>query len=284
MATQIFLPVSCRCSRGEDRFQLDMNTKELVLQGYQNTEEARQIKNAIDARKGLDSVNRRNAIGLHISQATSLVRVDKHTEAEETLLKARNDHPDHPDLCGVLGWVYKNWKPEPRYTDARIQFTRAYELHSSNEEMYKHWSEMEQKQRHFSASAEVAEKGMELVKNPTQLSLIAGVARSRFARNLYGQVQYDRAKQEAEKAMRHLNSLTNDDSNHGSLQKIFRAHALNYELLADISRSQNTGGAESHFLRLLSELLERWGAECPDDPLLPLEQGRIREKFSSLRE
>ena len=280
----LFLIPSPSFIEDENRFQLEINTRELVLQVYQNTEEARQIKNAIDARKGFDSISRRNAIGLYISQAISLVRVDKHTEAEETLLKARNAHPEHPDLCGVLGWVYKNWKPEPRYTDARIQFIRAYELHSSKEEMYKHWSEMEQKQRYFSASADAAEKGIELVKNPTQLPLMAGVSRSRLARNLYDQIQYDRAKQEAEKAMRHLNSLTTDDANHGSLQRVFRARALNYELLADINRSQNMEGAETHFLRLLSDLLERWGAECPGDPLLPLEQGRIREKFSSLRE
>ena len=156
----LFLIPSPPFIEDEDRFQLDMNTKELVLQVYQNTEETRQIKSAIDARKGFDSINRRNAVGRYISQATSLVKMDKHIEAEETLLKAQSAYPEHPDIHGVLGWVYKSWKPEPRYTDARIQFTRAYELHSSKEELYKHWSELERDQHRFLASAEAAEKGL----------------------------------------------------------------------------------------------------------------------------
>lgn len=280
----LFLMPSPSLIENENRFRLNTNTKELVLQVYQNTEAAKRVKNAIDARKGFDNIKVRNAIGPYIRQSISLVKMDKHIDAEATLVKARSVHHEHPDLYGVLGWVYKSWKPEPRYADARIQFTRAYELRSSKEEMYKHWSEMEQNQRRFSASADAAEKGLEMVKNSTQLSFKAGLSRSKFAKNLYDQVQYDRAKQEAEKAMRHLNnSLANEAVNCSILRKVFRAQVFNYELLVDISQSQNVGGAEAHFLRLLAELLVRWSTECPDDPLLSHEQARLGGKFPHMR-
>jgi hypothetical protein len=101
----------------------------------------------------------RGDISAVIRQAIFLVRKDDQPIAEGLLLKALEKYPNNPDLIGVLGWIYKTWRP-PRLTDARQNFNRAWQLRSTNEEMYKHWCQMEIEEDEWTNAAEAALKGL----------------------------------------------------------------------------------------------------------------------------
>lgn len=194
------------------RFGLNVNTKQLVIDVQGNSDLARRISSSIQAMMGGQHTTPadRERIGQHIRHAVSLVKLDRHAEAEKTLLQGQDLHPESSDMSGTLGWVYKTWKPQARTTDARTQFARAAQLKSSKEDTYRHWWEMEQWQGEWTSAAEAAEMGLGVIGSSVRLSFMAGYARSRLAKDLYQQAQYSRAEQEGLKAEHHLkNGLTN---------------------------------------------------------------------------
>ena len=244
------------------RFALNSNTRQLVREVYGGTDLAHRISSLIRVLMGQAEATpaHRRQIGQHIRQASSFVKLDRHTDAESTLLHALDLYPENADLQGSLGWVYKSWKPKPRYTDARNHFVRAADLKSSKEDMYRHWWEMERGQSEWTSAASAAERGLELFSSSEQLAFMAGQARSQLAKDLYQQAQYSRAEQEARKAEVHLKNalLDLDDVEIGQYQfqrRVHRSTAINYEHLVRISQFQQNPGDEGYFLRLLARSL-----------------------------
>lgn len=273
------------------RFGLNVNTKLLVIEVQGNSDLARRILSFIRAitGEGGPTPADRERIGQHIRQAVSLVKLDRHAEAEKALLQGQEQHSDSPDLFGTLGWVYKTWKPQARSTDARTQFARAAHLNSSKEDTYRHWWEMEQWQGEWTSAAEAAEKGLEVLNSSVRLSFMAGYARSRLAKDLYQQAQYSRAEQEGLKAERHLKNglLDLDYIQTGEYQyqsRVHRAAVINYEYLVRIAQSQQDRGGEGHFLRLLGGSLDRWKHEHSTDPDTSSERQRLLHRFPNLAE
>ena len=62
-----------------------------------------------------------------------------------------------------------------RYTDAQRYFGRSAELLSTNEEMYKHWAELEIERREWTAAANAAERGLQVLENSSILAHKAGL-------------------------------------------------------------------------------------------------------------
>ena len=273
------------------RFKLNINTSRLVLEVEGATDRAQRIRNSIAAISQdaqLTPKNRR-IIGQYIRQAVSLVKLDKHFEAESTLQEALIQEPEHPDLHGSLGWIYKSWKPQARYTDARIHFVRAAALRSSNEDMYRHWWELEDRQDEWTAAANAAEKGLEALPSSRRLAYMAGRARSRLAQDLYMQSQYGKARQEAERAESYLdNTLVEiEEIRQGEYQlhgQILRARTINYVHLIRLARNDQDAGGENRYLRLLGSSLRRWEHEHPDDPSMPSERDRCFYLFPELKQ
>ena len=285
----LFLVPRPHLIEGVPRFGLNVNTRQLVVEVQGKTDLAQRILTTIKVFTGQAPATPRDRqqIGQYIRQAVSLIKLNEHAEAEKTLLRALELYPENSDLRGSLGFVYKTWKPQPRYMDARGQFVRAAELKSLKEDTYRHWWEMEQWRREWTSSAEAAERGLEILESSVNLSYMAGLARSQLAKDLYQQAQYNRAEQEAHKAEGHLkNALINlDDVEQGQYQfhsRVHRATVINYEHLVRISQFQQDNGAENHFLRLLARSLQHWENEHPNDSDVSSEKGRLLHWFPNL--
>ena len=271
------------------RFSLNVNTRKLVIDVLGKSDIAARIRSSIGAITGQAEVTHahRQRVGQYIRQAVTLVKLDEHTDAERTLLQASDSYPENPDLLGILGWVYRTWKPRPRYTDARAHFTRASELKVTRAETYCHWSDMERELSEWTSAASAAEKGLDTIGISQDLSFRAGLARSQLAKDLYQQAQYGRAEQEATSAQSHLSNalLDPDVVVHGRYQfqrRVHRAAVINYEHLVRICRSQQDKGRENHFLRLLARSLNRWRNEHPDDNYASSERQRLINWFPHL--
>lgn len=281
------------------RFGLNINTRRLVSEVHGGTDLARRIKSSISVITGKSEATPayRTAAVQPIRQAVSLVRLDKHQEAEETLLQALTLYQGNADLHGTLGWVYKSWKPQSRYTDATNQFARAADLKSRREETYRHWSDMLIRRSEWTSAAVAAERGLEVLHSSMELAYKAGLARSRLAQDLYQQAQYARAEQEALKAEAHLNEALTDleDIETGQYQlhsQVHRAIVLNYSHLIRIKEAQQRFGRNENrqkeesdnFLRLLAESLDVWEKEHPDDYYVKSETQRLLYQHQRLIE
>ena len=276
---------------GVPRFSLDVNTRQLVLDVLGKSDLAGRLRSAIQAITGQSQSTpaHRQRVGQYIRQAVSQSKLNNHGEAENTLWQALELFPENADLHGMLGWVYKSWKPHPRYTDARTHFSRAADLKCSNEETYRHWCDMEANQKEWSSATAVAERGLEVIGKSQRLSFLAGFTKSRLAQDLFQQAQYSRAEQELDKAESHLKSafLELDDLKQGGYQfqsKVHRAMVINYEHRVRICQRQQDSRGESRFLRLMGRALDRWRNEHPDDSYASSERQRLLYWFPSLND
>ena len=286
---RLFLLPKTRFIEEAPRFDLNTNTRRLVSEVYGRTDLAQRISNLIRVLiwQAKPTPALREQIGQRIRQAVSFVKLNQYTEAESTLLKAIDLYPEAADLHGSLGWVYKSWHPQRRYTDARSRFTRAAELRSSREDTYWHWAQMELGQSEWTSAAEAAERGLATFDSSERLSYLTGLARSRLAKDLYQQAHFGRAKQEALHAEAHLKAalLDMNDLESGQFDfhsQVHRAKVINYEHLVRISQSEQDGRGGAQYIRLLGHSLALWRSEHPDDPNTISESQRLENRFPSL--
>ena len=276
---------------GEPTFALDLNTKKLVLEVEEKSEERNRIENAIRSRQGELSPSERGGVKLYIQQAMNSANRGKHSDAEEILKRGLNVYLDHAALHSRLGWLYRNWEhngePRSQIHAARDHFRRAGDLKWPDVHTYYNWWGMEMKIGEWGFAVEAAEKGIANRVVPLgELHHKAGIARSRLAWELRRQTQYDRANQEAQKAEKHFEAALKGVAAVGSnqdQQDQFRARVYG-DIVAHYERLAGTfqGQAQSRRLRRLAESLESWQNELPDDPKVSDERQRLLGKFPNL--
>ena len=251
---------------GEQRFNMNLNTRSLVREVYGKTEQWRRIEAAYQTiTHGLPS-GARSKIGAIIRQCGLLVRSQRPEEAEQLMQNALADRPGDSDLYGFSGWIYKNWSP-PRIADARRQFHRAAELRSIKGDMYEHWARMEIDQREWTRAALAAEKGLELIPDSAVLRYWAGRSRGHLSEELVGGLHHDRAAKEGKVARAHLEhaleTLREDDRI--TKDSVYRALVLLCETMTDVD------GVRRFF--------RRWQQEGPGSDIFQVEMQRLEEKF-----
>lgn len=180
---KLFLLPKPKLIEDEQRFEVNLNTRALVRECYGSSPEYRKIAETYSIISRGVPETARGDVGASIRQAFFLSRANKSPDAEKTLLAALGRKPNNPDLLGVLGRVYQEWRP-PRITDAREQFRRAAQLKCSRSETYEQWCCMELDQGEWRRAAEAAEWGLRLVPTDRTLLYLAGFARHRLARQL----------------------------------------------------------------------------------------------------
>ena len=268
---RLFLVPKPQLIEGEQRFDVNVNTKVLVRKVLGSSDKYKKVEAAYKAvTKKLPLRIGRGEVGALIRQATFLVRNQEQARAEKLLLQGLDKYLNDPDLLGFLGWIYKAWDP-PRLTDARTTFKRAAQLKCSNVEMYKHWARMELEEHEWTKAAEAAESALKHVPDNRQFLFQAGYARSRLARELSVRLVRDKAESEARKSqellLRALKSPEDLETRERRMNAdIYRALVLNCEML------QDTKG--------LSEYFERWVGEHPDDRYAEFEWQRLSARFS----
>lgn len=267
---RLFLATKPRLINGEHRFEVNVNTRYLVREVYGSSQEYGRIQTAYKAvSEGIPKAGR-GAVAAIIRQAIFLLKTSKYTEGEELLSKALQKYPSDPDLLGVLGFVYKSWQP-PRVTDAREKFIRASQLKSVNQEMYKHWCQLEIKEHEWTKATEAAEKGLKVLPNDRKLLYLAGYSRGRLAKELQGGLHHGKARKEMaearmmlEKALKAPSELEVGGRELNS--DIYRALVLLCELSSDVKSMQ-------HYFGL-------WRSEHPDDPDAASEWDRVSKRYA----
>jgi hypothetical protein len=298
---RLFLVPKPRLIESVERFDLNLNTRALVRSVMAGSDRLRRLEGAYQALTGeyTSPMMRRAKIGAFVRQAVGLVKQDRHAEAEGTLEIGLQTYPEDPTLLGQLGWVYRMWKPAPRYADARSKFERAAELNCQDEEMFRHWAEMEYGLGEFSRAASAAELGLTRLRDSRPLRFCTGISRSRRGKELAQELQ-PRAAEEFLRAKVHLDRALVDpeqmaDYKERRLQaRVLRALALtlgnlmpycdDYPLRIDTGEEQTrlTLPARVNCARQGREIIARWQAEHPDDTLAVTEGHRLAPKFAEL--
>jgi len=265
---RLFLVMKPKLIEGEQRFEVNINTRALVYDVYGGTEQFRRIEDAHKTISGQMERVGRGEVSAIIRQGIFLLRVSKHKEAEQLLVNALSKYAGNPDLFGVLGVVYKAWKPA-RLSDAREKFNRAFQLKCAKQEMYEHWYEMEEREKEWTMAALAAEKGLKIFPKNKKLLYLAGTARSRLSRELRSGLHKEKAGEEFSLARRHLEAAlraTVDFRDKWLDAKIYRALVLTFE---------QTGNK-----RKMEYYFKLWKKQFPEDLDLVSELERISKKYN----
>lgn len=266
---RLFLVPKPRLIEGEQRFEVNVNTRALVRKVMGSSDLYRRVEAGYRAVSGKLPKSVTPQLSAIIRQAVFHVKNRDFKMAEELLQNALAKYLNNPDLTGFLGWVYKAWDP-PRTTDARENFKRAWQLKCADEEMYKHWSRMELDQREWTRAADAAERGLKFFPASSQLLYLAGLAHSRLGRELLGGLHHEKADTEFEQAQELLTkALRAPESLEIGERKlnadVYRAIVLNCEFRRDMA------GLERYFAE--------WLAEHPEDPDAHSEWARLSSRF-----
>ena len=263
---RLFLVPKPRLIEGEQRFDVNVNTRGLISKVMQSSDLYRRVTAAERAVSGGLPKTGRGEVASLIRQSVFLVRNQKQEEAEKLLSAALEKYLNDPGLTAFLAWVYKAWVPV-RVTDAREKFKRAFQLKCANQDMYKHWARMEINEHEWTKAAEA---GLKFLPESQQLLFLAGYARGRLARELAARLHADRAEEEVRKSQQHLvRALRAPESLEAGQRRlnadIYRALVLNCELLKDPKG--------------LGEYFAFWLKEHPDDPDAKSEWERLSGRF-----
>ena len=288
---RLFLMPTPGFIEGEDRFELNSNTRQLVRTVWEDSDKLRRAVNGFRSLsdESVAPTNQQRRIGAHVTQAVALVRQGRHVDAERTLLAGLSEYPNEVGLIAQLGWVYRSWKPEPRFSDARAQFLRARELRCRRPEMYWHWSSLEVQSLEYEAAASAAEAGLELISENHSLLFAAGRARSLLGRQLLGELQPAAAGQ-LMSARAHLKASIRDPGSLRSTQdRRTQAQAYRSLVLTLVEFLRFRGGEEEvrdmprlpDLAREALMTIERWSREHPDDPQVEVTRNTFQARLES---
>jgi hypothetical protein len=265
---RLFLVPKPRLIEGEERYEINVNTRSLVRAELGSTELYRRLQQTDKTITGRLPKAGRGEVRAIIRQAVLLVRNRDLVAAESLLLRALAKRVDDPDLTAFLGWVYKAWDP-PRVNEARERLRRAWQLKCADEEMYKHWVRMELDEREWTKAVEAAERGLKFVPASVELLSSAGFAYDQLGKELSAGLHADRAAQCFKRAhellLKARDEVDSTDPSRSQLRRsISRALVLNAEHREDV------GGMRKYF--------RDWSRREPDDSDLESEWDRLSRK------
>jgi tetratricopeptide (TPR) repeat protein len=266
---KLFLVPKPRLIEGEQRFEVNINTRALVRDVYGTSDQYRRM---VQAYKTISKGVRHDGageLGAIIRQAMFFLRAGRHEDAENLLLKASERYQSNPSLMGILGLVYKAWSP-PRLTDAREKFRRAWQLKCARLDTYDHWCKMETREREWSKVIDAADKGLQILPQDRLLLYWKGYGCSRLGKDLQAGLEWERAKEELTRARLYLEEslkLSDTEPYAGMFDAaVLRALVITCELLDDL-------GSMQHYFR-------RWLNKFPDDPDAISEWKRVSHRYN----
>jgi len=255
---------------GEQRYQINLNTKKLVRLVESTSDLYARIENRSKALAGAIPHVGRGIIASLIRQAYLRVNAGQVLEAETILQGAITSYPTLPDLHGFLGYVYKR---SGRVSDARTEFEAAFKLKSINAETYLQWIKLEIGAKEWSKAIAVADRALDVLPEVYEIIELKVSALRQAGFDMRTRLLYDKA----EEFWRSAVSLVK--------QKIKTP-----ETLPEGERKLNASLFYSIVvcLDMLWELedrnywLDRWEKEHPDDPDVARQKDYITRKRGSL--
>jgi tetratricopeptide (TPR) repeat protein len=151
---------------GEQRYQVNLNTKKLVrlVEGQRDVYALIESRSKALAGK-LPNVGH-GIISSLIRQAYLRLSAGQDADAEAILLKAIEKYPNAPDLRGFLGYAYRR---VGRTADARSQFEAACKLKAKNPDMFLHWIKLEIAEKEWSKVINVADRAVKVLPDPYEI-------------------------------------------------------------------------------------------------------------------
>jgi hypothetical protein len=289
---RLFLVLKPRIIEGEERFDVNVNTRTLVVRVFDGTELYRRTQNAVDAVAGRLPYADRGRTGSVIRQAVFLVKTGEFSKAEETVQAALKVEPNNPSLIGALGYVYKSWVPQ-RATDARQQFARAAQLKCKRLDPYRQWIQLEIGGKEWTNAARAAAQGLKNLPGNVELMYWAGYAHSRLGKELLGGLLLERARTELETASDLLrDALRPPESLKASQERqlnsmCYRAIVITYDSLAELAELEHFRGlgqrdplkGQGEYISRVKQFLTDWISEHPDDAFAERERSWYERKY-----
>ena len=284
----LFLIAPPAASNEYRTFAVSRNTSQLVRQELENRPEFRRVHDAVNSISG-DIYRNRIAdqyVNSAFKRAYWFVRSERFQEAENIIRETfgRPGLSEHPDLHSVLGWVYKQWRPERRLSEAREHFERAASLRCRKGEMYLHWAELELQEQNWTAVMEIGKRGLMLdsLRKLSRMKLGSSVAfaTSQLGQRLTREVQTSKAIQTLQEADEIFRSHLCEPGD--VPEKGWRTHGkLCSGLVQNDEALYQVTGNPKWFDRMVADL-ERWESEHSGEPKLQSESMRIRQRYREL--
>ncbi len=267
----LFLFPKAPAVEGEQRYQINLNTKKLVRLVEGSSEFYARIDNRSKALAGKLPVVGTGIVSSLIRQALLRLNADQHAEAETILLGAIEKYPNAPDLRGVLGYVYKRIR---RIADARVQFEAAFKLKSNSSEMYLQWQRLEIAEKEWAKALAVSDRALKILPDAYEIierriySLRqAGFDLYRGLHNEKAIRMWTEAVEEVKRRIKPPESLPAG------------ARSLNASMYYSIVVCLDMLGQ----LRDRNSWLERWEKEHPDDPQVAIQKEFLKRKRGTLQ-
>lgn len=265
----IFLIPKPKTVDGEQRYEININTKALVRDVFGSENQFKKIESSYRTISNLLQTETKSDVSAIMRQASLLIGQSQYEQAERLLLNAITRFPSDPGLRSSLGRAYSLMLPT-RVTDARDNFVRAQQLRYDKSDIYEWWSSMEADQGEWSKSAEVAESGLAVDGTNKSLLYFAGNARLMIAQESRRHFSDNQALQDARKAKSHLENAIRIRSRNPRERaldpKIYKSLVVACEILSDNSSARN--------------YLNDWFKRYPDDYNVKAERIRLAKKLN----
>lgn len=266
----LFLFPKAPAVEGEQRFQINLNTKKLVRLVEGPNEFYTRIENRSKALAGRLPSVQHGLVASLIRQGMLRFSAGQNGEAETILLGAIEKYPNAADLHGVLGYMYRRMG---RVADATTHFETAYKLKSKNPETYLHWIKMEIYEKEWSKAINVADRALKLVPDAYEIveRKVYALRQAGFElhRGLHSEKavkMWIEAVEEIDRSMKSPETLAS-----GARQ----LNASMYYTMVVCLDMLNQFGERNRWL-------ERWEREHPDDSAVAVEKEFLIKKRGSL--
>ncbi len=267
----LFLLPKPQVVEGEQRFQLNLNTRKLIHLVEGDSDLYARIKRQSEALTGKLPQIGRGIVTALIRQAHIQLQAGKITEAAELMRNAIDKYPTTPDLHGFLGHVYRRMG---RIVDARAHFEEAYKRKGKNRDMFLRWARMEMGEREWSKAIKVTDRAIKaLPDNYAMVELRADAKRQAGFDFLKG-LHYEKAEKSWREAIQDIeNSMKAPEALNPGERDINSSLYRTAVICSDMLREP----------KQRDQWIRRWEAEHPDDPKVVKQKDYLREKWGRSR-
>jgi tetratricopeptide (TPR) repeat protein len=266
----LFLFPKAPAVEGEQRYQINLNTKKLVRLVEGTSEFYERIHHRTKALAGeLPDVGR-GVVGSLVTQAVLRLNAGQNAEAETILLAAIEKYPNSSDLRGVLGYAYKR---AGRIADARIQFEAACKLKSSKPDMYLHWIKLEIAEREWSKAIAVADRALKMIPDSYQIIERKVYALRQAGFDLHQRLIHEKAEKMWTDAVEEVKNRIKPPEALPAGERQLNA-SMYYTIVVCLDMLRK--------FRDRNYWLDQWEKEHPDDPQVAIQKEYLRRKRGTL--
>jgi tetratricopeptide (TPR) repeat protein len=266
----LFLFSKPKAVEGEQRFEINLNTKKLVRLVESQSDFYARIERASKALRGQLPDAGPGIVGALIRQAQLRLNAMRYQEAEVILIEAIDKYPQSADLHSYLGYAYKRMG---RIADARSQFESAVKLKGKRRDMYLQWAAMEIGEKEWSKAITVADKAIKADPDFYEVMERKVFAKKQAGFDFYSGFHREKAgkmwREAADEAKAYIRSPEALQPRERQISSsIYCSAVICLDMLGDF--------------RERDRWFRQWAAEHPDDPQVERQRAFLIQKHGML--